>query len=67
MWKPGQIITVGGKKYRITKRPSTGYSCYVCDNRDTHECHEPCRTCIHGKRMPYTCYPKEIKPKSVMG
>lgn len=65
MWKPGQIVTIRSKKYRITKYHE--YSCDYCDHSDTPDSHQPCRTCLYDRRMPYDCYPKEIKPKSVMG
>lgn len=66
MWKPGQIVTLGGKKYRL-KRSPIGCDCSVCDHYYTPESLEPCRTCLYGRRMPYNCRLQEIKPKSVMG
>jgi hypothetical protein len=66
MWKPGQIITIKRKRYRITKYP-VGFDCDTCDHYGTYKRYEPCYTCTYNWRMPSNCYLKEIKPKSVMG
>lgn len=60
MWKPGQIVTVGGKKYRITTSRTGG--CFICEHSETPIGLEPCLTCLHGYKMPLNCYLKEIKP-----
>ena len=69
MWKPGQIVTVSGKRYRI-RRCLTGvfHTCRVCNAAVSFKVllSEPCITC-RSKKMPGDCYPQEIKPKSVMG
>ena len=68
MWKPGQIVTLSGKKYRLTKYlPNDGGACDICGHNETPVSLEPCKTCLDNWQMPYDCYPKEIKPKSVMG
>ena len=68
MWKPGQIVTITGKRYRIKKCfANTFWVCHVCGTGTLdHLLHEPCTTCRSSK-MPGNCYPQEIKPKSVMG
>lgn len=66
MWKPGQLVTIHDKVFRVTK--DTGDRvCDVCDYKNTFYPHEPCYTCLYGYKMPFDCYLKEIKPKSVMG
>lgn len=66
MWKPGQIVTIRGKKYRITK-DTVDFDCTVCDHCDMPVGREPCHTCLWGHKMPDNCHLQEIKPKSVMG
>lgn len=65
-WKPGQIITIESKIYRITRCPVSQY-CSDCEHMYTLESDEPCHTCMCDPRVPYDCYLREIKPKSVMG
>lgn len=64
MWKPGQIVTIKDKRYRITHGSG---ECLLCDHIDTPVPLEPCRTCLFGLLMPDNCHLQEIKPKSVMG
>lgn len=66
-WKPGQIVTLGGKIYRI-KRTLYGSDCQKCCGCYKPITSEPCHTCIEDfSRMPDDCHFEEIKPKSVMG
>lgn len=68
MWKPGQIITIASKRYRIRRCPAgILWTCRACNAAVSLRllC-EPCTTCRSSK-MPGDCYPQEIKPKSVMG
>lgn len=67
MWKPGQIVTICGKRYRIKKVPYRDLPCRECGSGDTLPEHEPCLTCCIDSRMPDYGYLEEIKPKSVMG
>lgn len=67
MWKPGQIVTICGKKYRIKKAPYNALPCEKCNIRDPFPEHEPCLTCFSNSKMPDYSYLEEIKPKSVMG
>lgn len=66
MWKPGQIVTICSKRYRIKKAPDYYLPCNKCDNNGTLP-DEPCRTCFSDSRMSDYNYLEEIKPKSVMG
>lgn len=61
MWKPGQIVTLCGKRYRITK--DVDFDCRGCDNYNIPSRHEPCYTCLWGEKMPFGCHLKEIKPE----
>lgn len=67
MWKPGQIVTICGKRYRV--KESSGYFiCEKCAGRSVmHAYDEPCNTCLNSQKMPGHDYFEEIKPKSVMG
>lgn len=67
MWKPGQIVTINGKRYRITRsRSSLGIiACeYVCSfyNKDTpFSCFKQ-KLCFHPEsKLPDDCYLKHIK------
>lgn len=65
-WKAGQIVTIEGKRYRVTKLYNHLGSCIFCTFR-FKECNEyPCNECIDGvpSLVPHLCYLKEIKPKS---
>lgn len=66
-WKPGQIVTIKGKRYRITKNTvdfeGIPHDCTICDHYNMPQEYEPCYTCLWGRKMPDNCYLKEIKPK----
>ena len=63
MWKPGQIVTVCGNKYRIVKEPRWFVNCQKqCSLYLSGMCSELCEE-PHSK-VPADCYLKEIKPKS---
>jgi len=80
MWKPGQLVTIAHKVYRITKcdiAPITDKPPYMWNNICT-----TCRTCrkqrnsylclLIGevkclKLMGPDCYPKPLEPKSSIG
>lgn len=66
-WKPGQIVTIEGKKYRIKKVLYHDLPCTKCNIKDPFPKHEPCLTCFSDSRMSDYSYFEEIKPKSVMG
>lgn len=70
-WKPGQLVTLWGKVYRIHKCfHITKYStCFFCNHENTAPCinanNYPVRkgfdvkTCC--EKMPTGCYPKLVK------
>lgn len=67
MWKPGQIVTICGKRYRI-KKEQNGMTCSKCAGRHIiHTSDEPCNTCLNSWKMAPYNYLEKIKPKSVMG
>lgn len=61
MWKPGQIVTIKRKRYRIVKlkREYTFIKCINCDLFDKNMC-DICKS-------PNNCYLKELHPKSQEG
>lgn len=66
LWKPGQIVTIDGKKYRVVKSP---FGCANCENKHTSASDTPCATCIPHKfrsfclGVQYRITLKELKPK----
>lgn len=57
-YKPGQLITVCGKVFRVCK--TTLYSpCFECDGEDSLICDKV--VCL--EHLPYDCYLKLIKHK----
>lgn len=66
MWKPGQIITIKGERYRI-KKTLYGSDCQKCCGISIPVASEPCHTCLLNSKMPPYCHFEEVKPKSVMG
>lgn len=56
MWKPGQLVTINKKVYRIRKRDfNTQSGCYECAFSDNSWSEEPCAaTCPH--KMYYEYY-----------
>ena len=67
MWKPGQIVTICSKRYRIKKNLDRNGTCSKCVGHGFFMTTEPCRTCLNSWKMPYNHYLEEIEPKSVMG
>lgn len=66
-WKAGQIVTIEGKVYRVTKLNTRLDGCCIYCGFRFKECNEyPCVECIDRvpSLLPYKCYLKEIKPKS---
>lgn len=63
MWKPGQLVTIENKVYRVVK---SQFGCVDCANAITMPYDIPCIVCMaHRQRMDTIL--EEIKPKSVMG
>lgn len=65
VWKPGQIVTINHKKYRVVKNPFGG--CVSCENIHTDASDTPCVVCIphRFKRflgMQHEIILKELKP-----
>lgn len=44
VWKPGQIVTIDHKKYRVVERSLL--RCGGCENRYTDPSDTPCAVCI---------------------
>lgn len=67
-WKAGQIVTIEGKRYRVTKFNSCLCPCIFCEFRCKEPNEYPCTECVHNNKVPslipYETYLKEIKPKS---
>lgn len=56
-WKPGQLVTIAGKIYRVTKSPS---GCTHCVNLYTKSWKTPCVICLCHR--PVNAILKELKP-----
>jgi len=71
MWKPGQLVTLWGKLYRITKCSETQKYrvCYFCAGNGNAPCikayNYPERNGFNAlscrSKMPKECYPKLVK------
>lgn len=59
-WKPGQIVTIRGERYRIVKDSD----CKSCAFDDKWMCTHPCRECVFHKLIPVDCAFRKLDPKS---
>ena len=60
MWKPGQIVTVNHKKYRV-KSTKTCIGCFFCDFKFGYEtCARVCYP--YHPKLDVRAYLKEIHP-----
>lgn len=57
IWKPGQLVTIDNKVYRVVK---DRYGCSNCENMHTETVHLPCMVCLDHKRFGINL--KELKP-----
>lgn len=60
MWKPGQLVTINGKVYRITKSKTPCVQCHL-NNMGFPCLATMCHTCV--VKISYACYPKLVAPK----
>ena len=61
MWKPGQLVTINRRTYRIIKKSnSLGHPCIFCEFKRLESDEYPCKQCFQGTLMPYNCYLKRI-------
>lgn len=62
MWKPGQLVTINRRTYRITKvNPKyRNYTCIYCEFRHMEAGDYPCSHCSHNVLMPDRCYLKRV-------
>lgn len=68
-YKAGQIITIGGKLYRLKSVEKKTFSspCYNCAYISLLYAGEPCISCISKLCIPTHLYPMQILPKSSLG
>lgn len=59
MYKPGQLLTINHKVYRIKRTTSILETCKFCDIRNDGS--------ILCKNVPVDCYLQLVKPKSSLG
>lgn len=62
IWKPGQLVTIDNKVYRVVRRR---FGCAGCENIHTDTIHLPCVVCLDHKGPLYTApswFLKELKP-----
>ena len=64
MYKPGQLLTIDGKVYRV-KRKHYWYSCFFCDARRICFTLDTCD--ILCKNAPCDCYLQLVTPKFSLG
>ena len=76
MWKPGQLITINGRVYRV-KRTRRSFGVVICydqcdmwldDNPEHPMCEKKvCQDiCFSASgQMPEDCYLKRVKPKHI--
>ena len=61
MWKPGQLVTINRRTYRIVKGSSAyKYTCVFCEFLHTEANEYPCKQCSWSTLMPDGCYLKRI-------
>lgn len=65
MWKPGQLVTIEGKVYRICYAPENFYGCYKCAFASSRVCTLANLFCykIEKKYIMYS-YFKQVYPKT---
>ena len=60
MWKPGQLVTIEGKVYRV-KKHINDYTCTLCAFiKRKYFCKYPKCT----EKIPFNCYFKQVYPKT---
>lgn len=64
MWKPGQLVTIEGKVYRVKKLPKGSDQCLGCPSARIPEDNNPCRTCLCTWKVGPNCRLEEIKPRT---
>lgn len=65
MYKPGQLLTINHRKYRVKRARSCTGVCHYCDAHD--ECLALDVGTILCVAAPADCYLQLIKPKSSLG
>lgn len=65
MWKPGQLVTIEGKVYRICHTPEIPVVCYKCAFKSSRLCTLSIAACdkIEKKYMMHS-YFKQVYPKT---
>lgn len=61
MYKPGQLLTINGKVYRVKRVKRDEWPCQVCDA--WNECWDT-MVCMHTRS---DCYLQLVTPKSSLG
>lgn len=56
-YKPGQLITINHRVFRIVKNKSAFTDCYMCD-LNLHEQEDWCKYCLYNLHL---CYFKLVK------
>lgn len=65
MWKPGNLVTIGGIVYRVKREPAQWTSCKLCAFGDEFRCSLPVRN--YGKYpLPEDCYLERVSPVIVI-
>lgn len=69
VWKPGQLVTINHKVYRVVKNLFGG--CANCENIHTNASDPPCAVCIPHKFQRFVgmhcgIILKELKPKQIV-
>ena len=59
MWKPGQLVTIDRKVYRVTK---SRMGCFTCKYLNYNHFEYPCKLCM--LRIAIYCCLEPLKPKN---
>lgn len=59
IWKPGQLVTIENKVYRVVKNR---FGCMTCENVYIESRHLPCVMCMNHKDALRPWILKELKP-----
>lgn len=65
MYKPGQLLTIRGRVYRVKRAKHYMNTCHMCDAG--YECLALCDGSILCTGTPGDCYLQLVKPKSSLG
>lgn len=60
MWKPGQLVTINGRTYRVVRNKSYVLTCYICAFHDCQADNYPCNKCTENVLIDDNSYLQKI-------